>query len=106
MDDLIPITPERKSLVKAKAVAMRRKALVEQLKAGTIEGFREFWFPTEGVTTQQLADEFGTNCCKMFDEHAATIVFLKSLGVVILDQDCVPPKEFTRNEDGSVTIAE
>jgi hypothetical protein len=68
-----------------------------------LEGFRLFWHhPT--VTPQELAAKFGTNCCALFDRHAAAVGFLLTLGVELDPADYTPPLPFVRNEDGTVTI--
>lgn len=101
------IEPELTQAQKAAiSIDKRRLVLLQQFKTGTQELFRDFWFPVNGITSQEIADVFSENCCKAFDQHAETIQFLLSQGINMDESSYIPPREYARNENGTITIAQ
>ena len=104
--DLI-FTPEPEiSHARKKAIEIDKRRLdaIGQLKNAAEQAFMDFWYPVNSVTPQDMADQFGVNCAKVFAEHAATITFLLTQGVTLEPSKYTPPRHFTVNPDGTVTI--
>jgi hypothetical protein len=103
MNDLLPTPVTDTAFEVANTLNQTTKDGLTAFVSSILEGFRLFWHhPT--VTPQELAAKFGTNCCALFDRHAAAVGFLLTLGVELDPADYTPPLPFVRNEDGTVTI--
>lgn len=100
------ISPATKT---ALLIERRRLAGLENLKQTTIGLFKALWYPAEGLTPQDIADEFGVNTVNAFTQHAATVAYLVSQGVTFDSKDIVPPADkytYVINNDGTVTITD
>ena len=102
------LTTEQKQA--AVASSIKRTAVVnyQQLVRIQKEGIRTVWNNPYGLTPQQVCDALGTDAVKVFDIHGV----LTDAIVQIADRDGVTPdvalpkKNFTRNQDGTVTVLE
>jgi hypothetical protein len=71
------------------------------LKLSIKTGFDSIWNNPD-ATPQEVLDTFGTEACILFDASSKTQEFIKSLDPNYTP--LVPNKEFTINEDGTVTV--
>ena len=66
----------------------------------------------EGATPEAILEKLGTNAALVFQFSALNVdhlgdaaqIFGKVRTDLLKDEDCIPPKEFTVHEDGTVTI--
>lgn len=89
-----------------KLIALKRsiagsKLLVEQLKNMHLSAFNRVWNNPDH-TPQEIMDAYGTDAAKLFHDSAATQTFLSE--VVDGYEPLTPPRDYTINQDGSVTI--
>ena len=83
-------------------------ALVADFK----EAFARVWLRQDGVTPQQVFDQFGTSAAVLFAGAQATLTFIESFaalnGLTLTDYlqptDYTPPLPYTINADGTVTV--
>lgn len=105
MNDLLTPPSVNAAYSVAQTIDQTAKDGVQSFVSSIKEAFKLFWkHPT--VTPTEQAAQWGTNCCALFDRHAAAVAFLLSQGVELDPSDYTPPLPFVRNEDGTVTIGE
>lgn len=73
------------------------------LERNHTQNFNRIWNNPD-FTPQEVLDKFGTSAVKLFVASKATQDFIKACNPDY--EVLVPPKEFTINKDGTVTVAE
>jgi hypothetical protein len=84
-------------------LSTKSKVGLDMLKSNYEDSFMTLW-ANPNATPQEILDLYGTNASQLFVVSRATAMFIKSV-----DPSWTPPvspKEFTINEDGTVTIIE
>jgi len=65
--------------------------------------FRLVWHNSE-FTPDQMIAAMGNKAAANFDRHAATVSYLLSMGMEMKPESYTPPKEYTKNADGTITL--
>ena len=83
------------------------RAVWTDLQIRQNDGMDEFWNNSQGLTPQEVADAFGPDCAKLFAFNSALVQFLEQQGQIGGASANIrqPLKQFTVNQDGTVTIS-
>jgi len=71
-DFLIPDAPEPREVTAGKRLRMHTIRSIERFAASYIDGWKQVWERNDGVTPQQVIDQFGTQAYTLFVRSAAT----------------------------------
>ena len=89
-------------IITAEIAGLNTKGL-DALKSISLSSFNLVW-NNPNATPQQIFDGFGTNAYKLFDIAGKTFSFIASIDSTFLPP--TPPKAFTINQDGTVTVTD
>lgn len=84
-------------------LSTKNRVAFDSLKKQYVDSFNCLW-SNQNATPQEILDVYGVNAKQLFVVSRATALFIKSL-----DPSWTPPtlpKEFTINDDGTVTVLE
>jgi hypothetical protein len=95
-----PITSAEQEAIN---LAEKNRIALDVLKVNYKESFTKLW-ANENATSQEILDVYGTNAVKLFLASKKTAELIKFLDPTY--EAPVTPKEFTINNDGSVTIVD
>lgn len=87
-DFLIPDAPE---VVAGKRLRMHTIRSIERFANAYIEGWKQVWARTDGITPQQVIDQFGTQAALMFARSAATRDYILSTRPDLLPEEYRAP---------------
>jgi hypothetical protein len=96
-----PQEPRPTEVIVAREVRLINSRTLEHLKMGVKQAFEAVWSAPD---PQKVIDQFGTSAVILFQASNASQQLIKALDPSW--EELVPPKEFTVNEDGTVTILE
>jgi hypothetical protein len=103
---LIPeqqLDPNYKTTLASNSLAVQMNGSLENLKQNVAECWRLFWNNPD-ATPQQICDKFGKDAYKIFQTSSVIQTAIATLDNTFVP--FVPPREFTINQDGTVTISE
>lgn len=95
MFELTPVEKKKQFIVQNSDSAM------QMLKNSVISSFNLVWF-SEDATPQEMFDAFGTKARDLFNISYQAQLFLKAVDDSW--EMLVPPKPYTINDNGSVTV--
>jgi len=85
------------------AASTQSAIALEALKKATELTFRQVWRNVE-FTPEQMIAAMGNKAVTNFDRHAATVGYLLSMGVQMKPESYTPPREYTKNAEGTITL--
>lgn len=99
-------TEAKQAATKARILAIAR-AVWTDLQIRQHDGMDEFWRNPQGLTPQEVADAFGTDCGKLFAFNSALVEFLTTQGQIggATPEIRLPSHQFAVNQDGTVSIS-
>ncbi len=99
--DIFEVPQTNNAHQEAVNLSTKNRVALDTLKKNYEESFMTLWANTN-ATAQEILNVYGTGASQLFTVSRATAMFIKSLDPSW--NPPVSPKEFTLNEDGTVTI--
>lgn len=96
-------TQQEKAALAAQQLSDQVNGSLENLKVNIQASWNLFWNNPE-VSAQEICDYYGNQAYKIFQESGFWQAAIKQRDPSY--EELVPPKEFTINQDGTVTIIE
>lgn len=102
-----PTLAEKKEMVSDNIKNMAATTY-QRLLQSQKQGIQIVWSNPNGLTPQEVCDSLGTNATKIFDLHAQLTEAIVNIAAIdgVTPDIALPTKNFSRNQDGTVTVLE
>lgn len=92
---------------KAASVAKQNMgSSMRSFTAHTLSHFKSIWERGDGMTPQQFLDGLNGDAADFVTDIEARRAFILQRNPALDSNFCQPPKEYTKNPDGTVTVIE